>query len=249
MTDSRDPWQRPVAPTAPPVLRRTRLLVWIALMLAVVVGEVELSRLFPGTISDQDKPRLVYYLGWLALLSAGFVFARRMRFGEIARNIAIWTGIGAVLVLGYSYRDAFSDVSARVRGEFLPGNPVEVGAHCMALTQDENGDFYVYGTANGARIRFLVDTGASDVVLAPADARRLGIDVARLTFVPGYETANGIGAGARVTLNTLSIGQFTLWNLPVSVNRTDMHASLLGMAFLKRMKSFEFRGRQLVLRW
>ena len=28
-----------------------------------------------------------------------------------------------------------------------------------------------------------------------------------------------------------------------------MHTSLLGMAFLKRMKSFEMKGRKLYLRW
>ena len=28
-----------------------------------------------------------------------------------------------------------------------------------------------------------------------------------------------------------------------------MSASLLGMAFLKRMTSFEFKGGQLILRW
>ncbi|HEY1961181.1 MAG TPA: TIGR02281 family clan AA aspartic protease [Rhizomicrobium sp.] len=222
---------------------------WIALMLAVALGLFELARLFPGAITKEDQPYLVYMAGWLALLSAGFVFARRVRFGEAARNIAIWIAVAAVLVLGYSYRDVLSSAGTRMRSEFMPGDPVSVAPYTMVLTQDENGDFYVFGNANGARVRFLLDTGASDIVLAPADARRLGIDVATLNYVPGYETANGIGAGARVTLNTLSVGRFTLWNVPVDVNRTDMHASLLGMAFLKRMKSFEFRGRELILRW
>jgi len=35
----------------------------------------------------------------------------------------------------------------------------------------------------------------------------------------------------------------------VTVNRADMQSSLLGLAFLKRMKSFEIRGRKLYLRW
>jgi aspartyl protease family protein len=230
--------------------RRTRLLVWIALLLAIVVGLVELSRLFPGAVSKQDEPYLVYMVGWLALLSAGFVFARRARFGEVARNIAIWGVIAAVLAIGYAYRDELGSIGSRVQSELMPGEPVQsAGAHVLTLTQDEAGDFYVYGSANGTRIRFLVDTGASDIVLSPADARRLGIDISVLHFVSGFETANGIGAGARTTLDTLSVGAIQLWNVPVSINRTDMHASLLGMAFLKRLKAFEFSGRKLTLRW
>jgi aspartyl protease family protein len=231
------------------VNHRSRLLVWIVFMLAAGLGLLELSRLLPGTVSSHDEPRLVYLVGWLALLSAGAVFARRVRYGEVARNIAIWTAVAAVLVLGYSYRDPLSSVAARVRQEFLPGDPVETGFHTMSLTQAESGDYHVFGTVNGVRVRFLVDTGASDIVLTPADAERAGIDMGTLRYVAGYETANGIGSGAHVTLNTLSVGQFALWNVPADVNAKDMHASLLGMTFLKRLKSFEFRGRQLILRW
>jgi len=250
MTDSPDPWQRPATAPETTVNRRTRLLVWIALLLAIAVGLLQLSRMFPGAVSKQDQPYLVYMLGWLALVSAGFVFARRMRFGEVARNIAIWGVIAAVLATGYTYRDELGGVGARLRSEVVPGEPVASSdAHVLTLTQDEGGDFYVYGSANGSRIRFLVDTGASEIVLSPGDARRLGIDIAALHFARGYETANGIGAGAPYTLDTLSVGPIQLWNVPVSINRTDMHASLLGMAFLKRLKAFEFSGRRLTLRW
>ena len=247
MPQTPGPWHKPVEAAQRP--RSSRLLVWIALMLATAVGLVGLSRLFPGAVSKEDEPYLVYSIGWLALVSAGVVFARRMKFSDIVRNIAIWVAVAAVLVLGYSYRDALSSVSSRVQSEFLPGDPVSTAPHTMVLMQDFEGDYHVFGSANGQRIRFLVDTGASDIVLSPADARRLGFDVGGLKYVSGYETANGIGAGARVTLNSLTIGQFTLWNVPVHVNRTDMHASLLGMAFFKRMKSFEFRDGELILRW
>lgn len=251
MPDAPNRWQRPVPPPAPGASHRTRLLVWIALLLAIIVGLL-LSRLFPGAVSKQDQRYLVYMVGWLALLSVGFVFARRARFGEVARNIAIWGVIATVLAVGYAYRDELGSVGARVQSELMPGEPVQsAGAHVLTLTQDEAGDFYVYGSAHGTRIRFLVDTGASDIVLSPADAHRLGIDMSTLHFVSGFETANGVGvgAGARYTLDTLSVGPIQFWSVPVSINRTDMHASLLGMAFLKRLKAFEFSGRKLTLRW
>jgi ubiquinone/menaquinone biosynthesis C-methylase UbiE len=38
-------------------------------------------------------------------------------------------------------------------------------------------------------------------------------------------------------------------DVPVVVNQAPMDASLLGMSFLRRMKSFDFRGNKLYLRW
>jgi len=226
------------------------VLVWVALILVIVLGLVELSRLFPGAVSNEDEPYLFRGLILLAFLSTGIISARQVKFGELARNVIIWAGIGAVLVLGYAYRGEFQAVLARVQSEILPSEPVaDARTHALTLTADSNGDFYIYASANGTRVRFLVDTGATDIVLSPSDANRLGIDTAALHYVRGYETANGVGAGAAYTLNTISIGPIQLWNLPVSINRTDMHASLLGMAFLKRLRSFEFTDRKLYLRW
>jgi len=247
MSRDRQPWSD--NGQAPQPLRARRLLIWIALIIASAIVLLELSRLFPGAISDQDEPRLVYFIGWLLLLSVGFVFSRQMRLGEVVRNILIWAAVATVLVVGYTFRDVFSSIGTRVQSELLPGDAVVAGDHTLMLTQDDSGDFYVYGEANGTRVRFLVDTGASGIVLSPADAQRAGIDVAALHFARGYETANGIGSGALYSLDSLSVGPIMLLNVPVSINKADMQASLLGMSFLKRMKSFEISGRKMYLRW
>ena len=118
-----------------------------------------------------------------------------------------------------------------------------------SITANENGDFYVWGAVNGSTVRFAVDTGASDIVLSPADAKRAGFNVAGLTYGGQFETANGVGLGAFVTLDTLNIGPIAFDAIPASVNRTAMRTSLLGMAFLKRLKSFEFSKQKLVLRY
>src|SRR6185437_3722252 len=147
MAGTPNPWQRPAPPPTPSGDHRTRLLVWIALILALVVGLVELSRLFPDAISREDQPYLFYMVGWLALLSAGVVFARRMRWREAARNIAIWGIVAAILATGYAYRDELGGIGARLQSEFLPGEPaVSADAHVLTLTQDEGGDFCIYGS-------------------------------------------------------------------------------------------------------
>lgn len=249
MNEQQNPWARKSERPTPPRHSGSRLLVWIALVLAITVGVMELSRLFPGAVSDWNEPRLYYMIGWLVLLSAGFVFSRQLKLRESLRNIAIWIAIFAVLVIGYSYRDELSAIGTRVQSEFMPGDAVVSGDRTIVLTQDDSGQFQIYGAADGTRIRFTVDTGASDIVLSPADAKRLGIDTARLVFNRRYETANGIGYGAASTLPQLTIGPIQLWNVQVSVNRAPMDSSLLGMTFLKQMKSFEMRGRKLTIHW
>ena len=249
MSDSPNPWARPTPPAPEPRPRTHRLLLWVALVLAGAVGILELTRLFPNSVSDQDMPWLARSIALLALVSAGVIFGRQIKFAEAARNVAIWVVILAVLVIGYALRDDLSGLGTRIQSEFLPSDPVASGDHSMTLVQDDNGDYHVYGTADGIRIRFLVDTGATDIVLAPSDARRLGVNTASLHFLRGTETANGEGASAPYQLDRLNIGPVQLWNVSVSINRAEMHTSLLGMAFLKRMKSFEFRGNELIIRW
>ena len=52
-----------------------------------------------------------------------------------------------------------------------------------------------------------------------------------------------------LTLDKLAVGQIQLANVPAAVDKAPMSTSLLGMAFLKRLESFEVKGDQLTLRW
>lgn len=242
----KNPWQSREQPKAPN--NRLRLIVWAAILVLGGIGMWLLSRAYPQTFSDQDNVWIIQYVALGALLSATLVFSRQFSLGEFARNIAIWVGVIAVVVLMITFQDDLLGVWDRVAAQFS-GEPVSTGAHEMVINGTEDGDFTVWGEANGARIRFTVDTGASSIVLSPEDARRAGIDLASLNFNRPTETANGVGYGAAATLSELKVGSVTLTDVPVEVNQTGMHTSLLGMTFLHRMKSFEFRGNKLIIRW
>ena len=248
MPDNNGPWKR-VAPT-PSAGTRFRLVLWLALLGVGGFGFWELTKLFPGRpVSNYDQAYLVRSVAVLVVVSAGLVFSRTIKFSEIARNVALWSGVIAILVLGYTYKDELEIAGARVRSEFIPSYPVATGPHMLTLTAGEGGGFYVIGQVDGAPVEFLVDTGSSDIVLSPADAARIGIDAAALNYSHEFETAHGVGKGASITVSSLSIGQMRLRDVPVSINETAMQTSLLGMAFLKRLDSFEFHGRHLSFRW
>ncbi|MBT3533010.1 MAG: TIGR02281 family clan AA aspartic protease [Rhodospirillaceae bacterium] len=247
MSDNRGPWE------PPPERRRSGfpigVVLWLALMAAVGIGIWLLADRFPGRLSSDDgQVDLVRLLSILALISSGLLFARRINFSEMARNIALWTGAAAVLVLIYTYQEELLLMAGRVQTELLPGEPVDGADGTVSLTQGRGGHFFATGKANGTSLQFMIDTGATDIVLSPADARRIGIDPASLRYTRIYQTANGTGRGAPYRLATLSIGPIQYRDVRVSINEAEMNNSLLGMSFLRRLSAFEIHGRKLILR-
>jgi aspartyl protease family protein len=98
-------------------------------------------------------------------------------------------------------------------------------------------------------VDFLVDTGASHVVLSLEDARRLGFTPDHLRFTQKFQSANGTVRAAPVALRELRIGQLRLFDLEASVNGGPLPISLLGMSFLQRLSSYEVARGRLILRW
>ena len=228
------PWGRPK--------RRNQIGVYLWLGLLGGAGLVIfiLNRNFPSTDAPLGDPYLVQTLGFLALASSGLLFVRQFNLKQTARNVLIWTAVGGVLIIAFSFQGELKDLGLRLRSSLVPGYPVQTGAHEMTVSEGEGGSYHVYGTVNGTQIRFLIDTGATDIVLSPADARRLGIDLESLKFDRPYGSANGIGHGAASEVADLSVGPVHFSNVPVSINGAEMGSSLLGMAFLKRLKSYSF---------
>jgi aspartyl protease family protein len=111
------------------------------------------------------------------------------------------------------------------------------------------GHFLVEAVVNGAPVTFLVDTGASDVVLTMVDAKRLGFRPENLRFTQRFASANGEVRGAPVVLREIRIGQFSVFDMPASVNEAPLRISLLGMSFLKRLHGYGVEDGRLILRW
>jgi aspartyl protease family protein len=225
---------------------------WLWLLLAAVglAGLViALSGRFPEALEDSDDiGRLVYLLAWLVLAGGGVVLTIQRRPLQALRHATIWLGIGLVLVIGYSYRDEVHDLGGRLSGELMPQRGMANTDGSISFRAGQDGHFHVEALADGARLRLLVDTGASDVVLSPADARRMGFDLDRLDFSDRAETANGHVRSAPVRLRELVIGPIRLTDVRAAVNEAEMSESLLGLSFLSRLRGYEVSGDRLTLR-
>ena len=123
-----------------------------------------------------------------------------------------------------------------------------MGDAAISFRANAQGHFVVEADVDGTALRFLVDTGASDVSLSPADAERLGFDLAGLDYTRRYRTANGMIRGAPVRLARVAIGPIVLDDVRASVNEAAMKHSLLGMSFLERLSGYEVARETLTLR-
>jgi aspartyl protease family protein len=100
---------------------------------------------------------------------------------------------------------------------------------------DSRGHYVVDGAINGGHVRFMVDTGASDVALSAQDAQRLGID-----YRNGRRAVAVIADGRRVPiyqvkLESVTVGGLTRLNVEGSVQEIGgMGYVLLGNSFLNR---------------
>ena len=237
-----------VAPAAPPA-RPIGLYIWLGLLAAAGIGFALMATLMPNRLSPSDWGNAWADFGFLALVSAGLIRLRGTRTSTLARNAAIWLAIIGVLALGYAYRNELTDAGQRLQAEIFPDHAVSAKPHEMVILPDADGQFAIMGSVNGQAIRFVIDTGASRIVLSPDDAAKLGVDVGALKFSHPVATANGAGAGADFKLASLQVGAARFTDVDASINRVPMDGSLLGMTFLKRFESVEVRDGRMFLRW
>jgi aspartyl protease family protein len=110
------------------------------------------------------------------------------------------------------------------------------GGDRVTLAADSRGHFVTTGVVNGVSLRFLVDTGATSIVLSSADARRIGVNY--LAGTRSFtQTANGTVQVYNVKLDSVRVGDITVNNVDASVIEGDkLPIALLGMSFLNRME-------------
>ena len=121
--------------------------------------------------------------------------------------------------------------------------------HTLVYHADSRGQFSLPAAVNGASVRFLVDTGADLVMLTPEDARAMGINPEALVFNRRAITANGEVRIAPVVVREIRREQLSIDNVVAAVQQQNLKQSLLGLSFLKRLKSFEMREGVLTISW
>lgn len=182
---------------------------------------------------SSDNIAQLVYLGALALVLGGaFLLSSKLKLSQTLQMAAIWAliFIGAIAVVGL-WGDIKEDLNP-TQTRFDDNGTVEI-------PRGRNGHYFLTLEINGALIDFIVDTGASDLVLNAQDAQTVGLDPNDLVFLGRAATANGVVRTAPVRLDTVSIGPHTDTNVRAVVNDGELGQSLLGMGYLQNWGRIE----------
>ncbi|MBM5781983.1 MAG: TIGR02281 family clan AA aspartic protease [Pelagibacterales bacterium] len=197
-------------------------------------------------LSSSDWQHFIYSL-LILLVLVGNLGSRKLPFSKTLKYLGIWSLIALIIISLYSYRYEFSDFKNRLFAEINPSKARVNKENQLVVKLSDDGHFYINVLINSQQVRFMVDTGASDIVLNINDAKKVGLNINNLTFNKRYQTANGSSFGASVVLEKFVIGNIELSNINASVNNADMGTSLLGMSFLRNCKKYEFYRDSLIL--
>ena len=187
-----------------------------------------------------DQIMQLTYLVLLGVAIAGSaIVAGRNNMGKMAQQGAIWGLIFVGVIGAYGlWEEISNDVNPR-QSVISKGEVV--------VPRSPDGHYHLTLAINGQPIDFVVDTGATQVVLSQRDAARIGIDQGSLNFFGSAQTANGIVRTAPVMLEEVTLAGVTDRNIGAVVNAGAMDASLLGMTYLGLYDRIEIANDELVL--
>ncbi|MFA5538149.1 MAG: TIGR02281 family clan AA aspartic protease [Gemmobacter sp.] len=184
--------------------------------------------------------RLAYLVLLGAALTGWFVMENRARLGGAVRIAVAWGLIFLGVIAAYGL---WSDIST----EIAPRQTVMAEGGIVEVPRAPDGHYYLLLTVEGTPVRFMVDTGATNVVLSDRDADRLGIDRSALVFTGQARTANGLIRTARIGLDDVRLDGHSEGRLAAWVGDGPLDVSLLGMDYLSRFARVEIARDRLIL--
>lgn len=194
------------------------------------------------TLTSDELARLVYLVVLGMVLSSYALIATRGRIATLLRHSILWallfTGIAAAWSL-------WETMTPRMIG-------LQTADHrAFEVRRGRDGHFHLTLEIEGRAgapvvpVQFILDTGATELVLTRADAARLGFDPDTLAFTGIARTANGTTRTAPVRLAQVRLGQTVQNDVRALVNAGELHVSLLGMTYLSRFSRLEIAGDRL----
>ena len=191
-------------------------------------------------MSNWQTGQLTYLMVLAAAVLIWFVTNHRQSFRKTIQQGMAWALIFLGVLAAYGMWD---DIRATVS----PRAVVFADAGRVVIPRSPDGHYRLSIEVNGTPIEFVVDTGASNVVLSKKDADRVGLDPEDLPYFGRALTANGEVRTAPVVLEELRLGNLVDKRVLAQVNGGELDQSLLGMTYLNRWQSITISGGELIL--
>lgn len=122
--------------------------------------------------------------------------------------------------------------------------------HETVIERARDGMFYVDARVNDRMVRFLIDTGATHIVLSPGDAARVAAEPDAARPRAALRTAGGRTRMDWVRLGQVGVGGRTEHDVRavVASDQSAVPVSLMGQNMLSRLSSLTISGDRLILR-
>lgn len=161
------------------------------------------------------------------------------------RFIIFCSGLATALV-GVSITDDTAAVGASAMTARASGSAIDVAAPHVGIPRSSDGLFYISAQGRSGAARFLVDTGASHVILSHADATAIKTraDTSRTQAIA---TAGGAVEADWVIIEKLELHGHVLKDVVAAVPRRDVGISLLGQNALVQFSGMRIDGDRLTL--
>ncbi|MCR9108092.1 TIGR02281 family clan AA aspartic protease [Marivita sp. XM-24bin2] len=191
-------------------------------------------------MSAMDYGNLAYLILLGAVIVFWFFVQNRQSLNKTLQQGAVWglIFVGVIAAVGL-----WGDIRQTVQPQQL----VMEDAGRIEVPRGPDGHYYLTLEINDAPVRFVVDTGATSMVLTQEDAKRVGLDEEDVIFYSEAMTANGLVRTAPVRLDDVALGPFHDRDVRAFVNEGEMSKSLLGMEYLNRFARLEINNGRLIL--
>lgn len=191
-------------------------------------------------LSGDDFGNLIYLVLLGSVIAFWFFTSARHSMNKVLQQMAVWALIFIGVIAAYG-------MWGDIRSTVMPAQSVLQDGAKIELPRARDGHYYAVANVNSVPIRFVVDTGATGVVLRKADAQAAGIDPGSLAFLNEAMTANGPVRIATVRTESFGFEGAEIPGFRVDVNEGQMSQSLMGMRYLQTFEKIEISGGMLVL--
>lgn len=191
-------------------------------------------------MSENEIGRLIFLVVLGAAITFWFFANHRQSLNRTLQYAVVWGLIFLGVIAGVSLWED-------VRDQIMPRQSVFEDQGRVEVPRSPDGHYHLTLDVNGAPIDFVVDTGASGIVLNQKDAAAVGLPMDELVYLGRAMTANGEVRTAPVRVDTISLGSIVDRNVPALVNEGELEKSLLGMTYLQRWNKIEITQGELIL--
>jgi len=189
-------------------------------------------------VNLDDTGNLIY----LTILCAILIFS----FFSWENSLRKFIKFGLIWFIVFIFCIVLALVWENYRSEKSSLNSFDEDLEKLTLETASDGHFYVTLSINNKPINFLIDTGATAMILSKKDSEKLGFNVDKLNFSQLAQTANGEILISPVVFDKVRLGFKNFLNVKAFISQKDMEKSLLGMSFLSKLEKLEI-GRNIMI--